>query len=37
MEYRRLGTSGLKVSRIAPGCIRFGNGLRGMTWALDTL
>lgn len=34
MEYIRLGTSGLKVSRIALGCMSFGDGSRGMTWAL---
>jgi aryl-alcohol dehydrogenase-like predicted oxidoreductase len=35
MEYTRLGTSGLKVSRIALGCMSFGDGSRGLTWALD--
>jgi 1-deoxyxylulose-5-phosphate synthase len=34
MEYRRLGSSGLKVSRIALGCMSFGDGSR-MPWALD--
>lgn len=34
MEYRRLGSSGLKVSRLALGCMSFGDGSR-MPWALD--
>lgn len=34
MEYTRLGTSGLKVSRIALGCMSFGDTSR-MPWALD--
>jgi aryl-alcohol dehydrogenase-like predicted oxidoreductase len=34
MEYRRLGSSGLKVSRIALGCMSFGDGSR-MPWALN--
>jgi 1-deoxyxylulose-5-phosphate synthase len=34
MAYRRLGSSGLKVSRIALGCMSFGDGSR-MPWALD--
>ncbi|MFD2077515.1 aldo/keto reductase [Actinopolymorpha cephalotaxi] len=34
MEYRRLGSSGLKVSRIALGCMSFGDGTR-MPWALN--
>jgi 1-deoxyxylulose-5-phosphate synthase len=33
MDYTRLGTSGLKVSRIALGCMSFGRTGRG--WALD--
>jgi aryl-alcohol dehydrogenase-like predicted oxidoreductase len=33
MEYTRLGTSGLKVSRIALGCMSFGDNSR-MEWAL---
>jgi aryl-alcohol dehydrogenase-like predicted oxidoreductase len=33
MEYTRLGTSGLKVSRIALGCMSFGDTSR-MKWAL---
>ncbi len=36
MEYTRLGTSGLKVSRIALGCMSFGDISRGFNeWALD--
>lgn len=35
MEYTRLGNSGLEVSRIALGCMSFGDGSRGMGWALD--
>jgi aryl-alcohol dehydrogenase-like predicted oxidoreductase len=36
MEYTRLGSSGLKVSRIALGCMSFGDTSRGFnTWALD--
>src|SRR5580704_11268301 len=36
MEYRRLGTSGLKVSRITIGCMSFGDTSRGFNqWALD--
>ena len=35
MQYTRLGTSGLKVSRIALGCMSFGDGSRGLGWALD--
>jgi len=36
MEYRRLGTSGLKVSRITLGCMSFGDTSRGFNqWALD--
>ena len=34
MEYTRLGTSGLKISRIALGCMSFGDTSR-MPWALD--
>ena len=33
MEYTRLGASGLKVSRIALGCMSFGDSRR--EWALD--
>src|SRR4051794_33796788 len=37
MEYTRLGSSGLKVSRIALGCMSFGDGSRGgrPEWVLD--
>jgi 1-deoxyxylulose-5-phosphate synthase len=36
MVYTRLGTSGLKVSRIALGCMSFGDTSRGFNqWALD--
>ena len=35
MEYTRLGTSGLKVSRIALGCMSFGKPGTGRDWALD--
>jgi aryl-alcohol dehydrogenase-like predicted oxidoreductase len=36
MEYTRLGTSGLRVSRIALGCMSFGDTSRGFSeWALD--
>ncbi len=35
MEYTRLGNSGLKVSRIALGCMSFGDNSRGFSeWAL---
>ncbi len=36
MEYTRLGRSGLTVSRIALGCMSFGDTSRGFSeWALD--
>lgn len=35
MEYTRLGTSGLKVSRIALGCMSFGDPAKGREWTLD--
>jgi len=36
MQYTRLGTSGLTVSRIALGCMSFGDTSRGFNeWALD--
>jgi aryl-alcohol dehydrogenase-like predicted oxidoreductase len=36
VEYTRLGSSGLKVSRIALGCMSFGDTSRGFNeWALD--
>ena len=35
MEYRRLGKSGLTVSRIALGCMSFGDTSRGFSeWSL---
>ena len=35
MEYRRLGNSGLRVSRIALGCMNFGDTSRGFSeWSL---
>ena len=36
MQYARLGTSGLRVSRIALGCMSFGDPAAGYSqWALD--
>jgi len=36
MEYTRLGTSGLKISRITLGCMSFGDTSRGFNqWALN--
>src|SRR5450830_1663395 len=36
VEYTRLGSSGLTVSRIALGCMSFGDTSRGFNeWALD--
>jgi aryl-alcohol dehydrogenase-like predicted oxidoreductase len=35
MDYTRLGTSGLQVSRIALGCMSFGKAGSGSDWALD--
>jgi aryl-alcohol dehydrogenase-like predicted oxidoreductase len=35
MEYTRLGTSGLKVSRISFGCMSFGRPGTGRDWSLD--
>jgi aryl-alcohol dehydrogenase-like predicted oxidoreductase len=36
MEYTRLGSTGLKVSRITLGCMSFGDTSRGFNqWALD--
>ncbi|WP_405799414.1 aldo/keto reductase [Streptomyces sp. NBC_01506] len=35
MEYTRLGTSGLKISRIALGCMSFGDPAKRDTWVLD--
>ena len=34
MDYTRLGSSGLKVSRISLGCMSYGDGSRER-WALD--
>lgn len=37
MEYTRLGASGLKISRIALGCMGFGDTSGGFSgWALET-
>ena len=35
MEYTRLGASGLKISRIALGCMSFGDPAKRLTWVLD--
>ena len=35
MEYIRLGTSGLEVSRIAVGCMSWGDGGRTRPWTRD--
>ncbi len=36
MQYTTLGSSGLKISRIALGCMSFGDTSRGFNqWALD--
>jgi hypothetical protein len=35
MEYTRLGTSGLKISRIVLGCMSFGAPGTGRDWTLD--
>lgn len=36
MEYTRPGDSGLKIGRIAMGCMSFGDTSRGFSqWALD--
>ncbi|HEY0636578.1 MAG TPA: aldo/keto reductase [Pseudonocardiaceae bacterium] len=36
MEYTRLGRTGLRVSRIALGCMSYGDSSRGFnTWSLD--
>jgi len=35
MEYTHLGTSGLKISRIALGCMSFGAPGTGRDWTLD--
>ena len=35
MEYARLGSTGLKVSRICLGCMSFGQPAEGNQWVLD--
>lgn len=36
MQYSRLGNSGLKVSRIALGCMSYGDPHHGLhNWTLD--
>ncbi|WP_019929573.1 aldo/keto reductase [Nocardia sp. BMG111209] len=35
MQYTRLGNSGLKVSRIALGCMSFGDPAKRMPWVLN--
>ena len=35
MQYVRLGTSGLQISRLALGCMSFGKPGTGRAWALD--
>jgi aryl-alcohol dehydrogenase-like predicted oxidoreductase len=35
MEYARLGSTGLKVSRICLGCMSYGQPGKGMSWELD--
>ncbi len=35
MEYARLGSTGLKVSRICLGCMSYGQPVKGMSWELD--
>ncbi len=35
MEYTRLGTTGLEVSRICLGCMSFGDRSKGREWTLD--
>jgi aryl-alcohol dehydrogenase-like predicted oxidoreductase len=35
MEYTRLGASGLKISRIALGCMSFAAPSTGRGWTLD--
>lgn len=36
MDYRRLGTTGLEVSRICLGCMSYGDATRGNhEWTLD--
>jgi 1-deoxyxylulose-5-phosphate synthase len=35
MKYTRLGSTGLKVSRIALGCMSFGDPAKRLDWSLD--
>ena len=35
MEYTRLGSTGMKVSRICLGCMSYGQPGKGMAWELD--
>jgi aryl-alcohol dehydrogenase-like predicted oxidoreductase len=35
MEYTRLGSSGLKISRITLGCMSFGDPAKRMPWSLN--
>jgi 1-deoxyxylulose-5-phosphate synthase len=36
MQYTTLGSTGLKISRIALGCMSFGDASRGVNrWVLD--
>lgn len=35
MEYARLGSTGMKVSRICLGCMSYGQPGKGMPWELD--
>jgi aryl-alcohol dehydrogenase-like predicted oxidoreductase len=35
MDYTRLGTTGLQVSRICLGCMSFGDASKGRAWTLD--
>ena len=34
MEYTRLGSSGLRISRIALGCMSFGDPAKRLDWSL---
>jgi len=35
VEYARLGSTGMKVSRICLGCMSYGQPGKGMSWELD--
>jgi aryl-alcohol dehydrogenase-like predicted oxidoreductase len=35
MEHIRLGSTGMKVSRICLGCMSYGDPTKGFQWALD--